>query len=340
MIFKRFLNFIRRVSFLGVGIFLLLSVSLTHAGVYDEDRTGGSDHPIISRYAGSILYMYGEENYGVARTLVSNKGQLLEQTAEGKISNKVYWGPKGHDALAIFRNYQTALRDAGFEILYQCETVQCDKDRTQTKIVRWAQAAHWNDNGSNDYYIIRMFEYKPGFHYIYARKIGSAGTVSVQIALRSGDESDKYSQGRVQQFIQIIETAPIAQGMVSIDASTIGASIKREGKIALYGILFDTNKAVIKSASNPTLEQMAKLLRDEPALKVFIVGHTDNQGSVEENLALSRKRADAVVQILNTQYGIAADRLQSQGVANFAPVSNNLNDEGRTKNRRVEMVAR
>jgi OOP family OmpA-OmpF porin len=321
-------------------IALTLASSLAQAGRYDSDRAGAADHPLLSRYAGSTLYLHGAESYASARTLVAARGGPVQQAVEGKISNRMYFGPAGRGSLEIFRNYQAALRAAGFDTLYQCETAQCDKDRVQSTMVRWPQAAQWADDGKNDSYLIRMFEYKPGFHYLHARKESAAGAVDVQIALRSGEESDANVQGRVQQFLQVIEAATVEQGKVVVDAGAIGRALKKEGRIALYGILFDTNKALLKAESKDTLEQMASALKNEPGVNVYIVGHTDNQGAVEANLALSRKRAQAVADALSGQYGIAAARLQPHGVANLAPAASNADDEGRARNRRVEMVLR
>lgn len=306
----------------------------------DADHPGSADHPLLSRYAGSTLYQYGNENYGTAKTFVSDKGKPVERSAEGKVTNRMYFGPKGRSPLEIFRNYQGALRSAGYEVLYQCETAQCDKDEIQSKMVRWVEHAHWADKGATDPYIVRIFEYRPGFHYIHARKNGDNGPVDVQVALRAG-ETDGPSAGRVQQFVEIIEAARVEQGKVTVvDAQTINAALKSQGKIALYGVLFDTNLAVIKPESAETLAQMAKALKNEPSLNVYIVGHTDNQGSLDANMTLSKKRAQAVAEALSTRYGVAAGRLQAYGVASLAPAALNSSDEGRAKNRRVEMVLR
>jgi outer membrane protein OmpA-like peptidoglycan-associated protein len=109
--------------------------------------------------------------------------------------------------------------------------------------------------------------------------------------------------------------------------------------VALYGIYFDTGKAELKPESRPQLDEMGKLLQAQPALKVYIVGHTDNQGSLEANLQLSQQRAQAVVAALAGTYKIDAKRLQARGVANLAPLAGNGNDAGRARNRRVELVA-
>jgi OmpA-OmpF porin, OOP family len=143
---------------------------------------------------------------------------------------------------------------------------------------------------------------------------------------------------RVATFVEISETKAMDRNMVNIDAAAMEKGLHAEGKIALYGILFDTDKAEIKPESKPQLEEMAKLLRTESTLKVYIVGHTDNQGALDHNVGLSQRRAEAVVKALSSGFGIDSRRLMSKGLANFAPVANNQSEEGRAKNRRVELV--
>ena len=107
---------------------------------------------------------------------------------------------------------------------------------------------------------------------------------------------------------------------------------------AVYGITFDTDTATIKAESAQALGEIGKLLQGDPALKVFVVGHTDGTGSVDHNLKLSQDRAQAVTQALTKDYGIAQARLRSFGCGPFAPVASNDTEEGRAKNRRVELV--
>lgn len=138
---------------------------------------------------------------------------------------------------------------------------------------------------------------------------------------------------------RLVRTAGMQQSVV-VSAEQIGRSLGDEGKVVFYGIFFDTDKAVLKPDSAPTLEQMAHWLKANAAARVFIVGHTDLQGAAEHNQALSRNRAAAVVDALVRQHGVAADRLGAQGVGPFAPVASNASEAGRAKNRRVEMVLR
>lgn len=125
---------------------------------------------------------------------------------------------------------------------------------------------------------------------------------------------------------------------VTVDANALANSLTANGHASVYGILFDTGKADIKPESAKSLEQVAKLLKNDPKLKLYVVGHTDNVGPVAANMTLSQRRAAAVVHALTAQYGIAATRLQAYGDGPYAPVASNDSEDGRTLNRRVELV--
>jgi outer membrane protein OmpA-like peptidoglycan-associated protein len=104
------------------------------------------------------------------------------------------------------------------------------------------------------------------------------------------------------------------------------------------GILFDTGKADVKPESDPALQEVSKLLKANPALKVYVVGHTDNVGGLAANIDLSKRRAASVVLSLTTQYGVSAAQLQAYGDGPYAPIASNDAEDGRALNRRVELV--
>ena len=128
--------------------------------------------------------------------------------------------------------------------------------------------------------------------------------------------------------------------MVTVSAKELASEIGAAGHVAVYGVYFDTDKAEIKPESAPALQEMAKLLEQQPRLDVAIVGHTDNVGTMEHNLMLSERRAAAVMKYLTSQHQVSAARLLPKGVGPLAPVASNTTEEGRSKNRRVELVAR
>ena len=140
-----------------------------------------------------------------------------------------------------------------------------------------------------------------------------------------------------QYLLRIVEKGAMKQE-IEADAAALGAGIKSDGRIAVYGIQFDTGKSEIKPASEPTLAEIGKMLKAQPTLKLHVVGHTDNVAGLDLNLKLSKARAEAVVQALTSRYAVAAGRLIPHGVGPVAPVASNDADAGRAKNRRVELV--
>jgi len=136
--------------------------------------------------------------------------------------------------------------------------------------------------------------------------------------------------------LTIVESKPMEQDVIA-DASALSASIAATGKAAVYGIYFDTGKSIVKPESAPSLEQITKLLKQNQNLMLYVVGHTDNVGTLESNLKLSADRADAVVKALIAK-GIAASRLKPAGVGPYCPVASNKTEDGKARNRRVELV--
>ncbi len=137
--------------------------------------------------------------------------------------------------------------------------------------------------------------------------------------------------------LRIVEKEIMEQEVVA-DAEALRAGIDRTGHVAVYGIYFDTDKAVIKPQSQAALKEIAKLLQGNPGLNVHVVGHTDMVGALAHNMQLSQARAAAVVEALVADHGIARDRLAPGGVGPLAPVAPNDTDAGRALNRRVELV--
>lgn len=134
----------------------------------------------------------------------------------------------------------------------------------------------------------------------------------------------------------ILETKPFKATAALIKADEMKQELDAKGHIALY-INFDTDKAGIKPDSQPVIDEIQKLLTSNTSLKVTIEGHTDNSGDAAHNKKLSEDRANAVKTAL-TGKGIAADRLSAKGLGADKPIADNNTEDGRAKNRRVEIV--
>ncbi|NLD38299.1 MAG: OmpA family protein [Desulfatiglans sp.] len=137
---------------------------------------------------------------------------------------------------------------------------------------------------------------------------------------------------------RMIEKKLMKQDVVA-NAEAMSGSIKETGRVAVYGIYFDTGKAELKPESEPALKEIVKMLNMDTNLKVYVVGHTDNVGQFNYNVKLSQERAASVVNALTTKHSIASARLTPFGCGPVSPVASNKTDEGKAKNRRVELVA-
>lgn len=327
-------------------IFCLGFMALAFGGaVWAQDIPGSKDHPAVKRFGGSSIVGYEVRNFDAAEFQTSTfKEYDLAASArryvqpplqlEGKLTRLWYEAPGETRSLEIYRNYVNELASAGFQPLY---------DST-----RDAAAGRWNNflasfsKGKKDYIKNSRTEFV-----MYAASVGSIRTGTFQkgnttvrllaIDWPKNDNSYKSREG-AYMAVDVMETKAMEQNMVVVSASDISKSITVSGKVAIYGILFDTGKADIKAESKPSLDQIATFLKAEPGVKLHVVGHTDSVGGFDSNMVLSKRRADAVAAALVKDYGVAAARLVGNGVASLAPVASNGTEDGRAKNRRVELV--
>jgi OmpA-OmpF porin, OOP family len=321
---------------LGLGL-LAAAVSPVVAQTVPKEVPGGKDSPVISRYAGSVLQNTASETFASIRVpagpghYASDK-LVFDQSAtvEGRVNSYFYVGPKGRSALEVFRNDEAALSQAGFTTLYRCEMSTCDQALIRDAYRREvADVRQWLPNRSDPSSSIER-----DIRFISAKGQRNGADVNVLLFVA---EPNSIWQAPASVLI-VVEPAAMEGGKVTVGADQLQRGLADAGRIALYGLYFDTGKAQIKPESKAQLDEMGKLLTQDRALKVAIVGHTDNEGSAEANQVLSQKRAEAVVAALVSGYRIDAARLKARGVASFAPVATNRSEAGRAKNRRVELV--
>jgi len=317
----------------------LLALQPAHAELTASEIPNGRDNPLISRYAGSILQNVADESFVSVRVPASagrleSSGTLAfpkSSTIEGHMQSYFYVGPQGRTALEIYRNYQAALKNAGATTLYQCEMQECQAagipEHYSNEAVdprAWQPNRYGNPASSIDRDV----------RFISARVTRNGQDAYVLVYAAEPNSLWKAPTS----VVLVIEPKALESGKVVVDLEALRRSLQSEGKIALYGIYFDTGKAALKPESKPQLDEMAKLLRNDPNLKVYIVGHTDNQGVLENNRTLSRQRAEAVRSALGKDYKIDPARMQPEGLASLSPVASNSAEAGRAKNRRVELV--
>jgi OmpA-OmpF porin, OOP family len=301
---------------------LLIGLSLlagSDALAQRGDVAGARDYPGIGRFAGSVITGYLVKDFDAARLQAApfKDGKPVDQRRlEGRVTRIAYRAGAGPSIVEVARNFESQLGKAGFETLLACDVDACGGIPFAEALDVLPIPQMWID----------------GFNYrYYAGRKAEGGRETYASVLVSKSNDDVY----VQLVVAVV--GAIEDKMV--DAGAMAKGLREKGHIALYGIYFDTDKAVIKPESRPTLDEIAKLLRAQPQLNVVIVGHTDSQGSYDHNMELSRRRAEAVAAELAKAHKIAAARMRTAGVGFLAPVGSNASDDGRALNRRVELVA-
>jgi outer membrane protein OmpA-like peptidoglycan-associated protein len=241
-------------------------------------------------------------------------------------------------------------RMPGYHI-YRCEDLQFDRyefliSRDKTQAVEGHHLFilyDLNENAQAPSPLQTVWNYtnaikKVGGQLVYEYEDGGTQNVILKVS-KDGKELWAYvsSSQNGQLSIHIIEKQAMNQYVVA-DASSLAKSIKETGKVAVYGIYFDTGKSILKPESQPTLQEIAKLLKADPALKLYVVGHTDNTGTFDANMKLSMDRAIAVVNSLVSLHSVNIASLKACSGGPIAPVASNDTEEGKALNRRVELV--
>ncbi len=340
---------------LGAGALLALGTALSplpsRADVSAADVPGGNDHPVLRRFTGSVLVGFAQQDWEQssfpdASGVAKNGDKFANpQTLEGKITRLFYLAPLDKGPLEVFRNHQQALQAAGFKTVWTCESKEqgCTKayfalDKNQRlRGMSWAKGDLPNmSKPSGGRWSLEASITTDGGRMLAGQL--TQGGRTLHLLLYTSLAQNDYTH-RTATYIEIIEPKAMPTGQVTVDAGAIGQGLKAEGKVALYGLFFDTGKSEVKPESQAQLAEMAQVLKADPKLRVFIVGHTDNVGGFEANQVLSLARAQAVVAALGKPpYGIEASRLSAKGAANIAPLASNADEDGRARNRRVEMV--
>jgi outer membrane protein OmpA-like peptidoglycan-associated protein len=240
------------------------------------------------------------------------------QHLEGKVTRIAYQAPNGRSSLEVYRNFESALKQAGFEVLFSCAEPDCGIGNVTQSVTGDGIMNYWNGGFAS--------------RHLSAKLSRAAGDVYVSLHVANGTDSGPAVQ------LDVVDMKPMDAGLVAVNADSLAGDITRTGHASIYGIYFDTGKAEVKAESDATLSEVAKLLQKNGQLKLYVVGHTDNVGTLASNMDLSKRRADAVVAALAGKYGVSAARLASQGVGPLTPVASNDTEDGRAKNRRVELV--
>jgi OOP family OmpA-OmpF porin len=342
-------------------VFITTSNGLADATIPTSDKKGGKDNSLLKRYEGSFIVAYEYKSFDeftlplsrlepVEDKRDSHNNRYYEpkekKVLEGAHTRLVYLLPADRSPLEVLRNYQEEIKSKGGTILFECKAEECGGDSGRSSsggggdmslaMYLFPEERITDPDFSNGH--CAMTEDITDQRYTAAELPESGAHVSVLTYTLKDDLYCKAFNSRTITIVDIVEAKAREQKMVTVKAEEMATKISTTGSIALYGIYFDFNRADIKPESDPTLEQIAKLLRDDSALKLLVVGHTDNVGTFSFNRDLSQRRAAAVVNALVTRYSIGKNRLTPVGIPFASPVASNKTEEGRAKNRRVELV--
>jgi len=324
---------IRACSILG-----LLALALARNG-RGADIPGSKDPAGVKRYTGSEIIGYRAPKFDEfllplgPPTELSPPAYAKSLKTEGLVSRYTYLAPAGRSPAELIRNYQLEFQRLGLTSLYAKGTGEkgwfgptlnqaADEDQL-------GQILAYNENQER-VLVAKSKDAKPTYYYIFVTSYRD-GIVPERL------QSSVAKESALAELIVIMPQA-MEENMTLLNAADMSKALADSGKVALYGINFDTDKDTLRADSEPTLKQIGKLLADNPTLNLHVVGHTDNQGKPDYNLDLSRRRAATVARELTSKYGTIANRLDAFGCGPYAPVASNDSEEGRAKNRRVELV--
>lgn len=323
--------------------------------LFNADLPGTGDHPLVGRYAGSVILARTQKAFdeialpsGAAegKSYSDNKKFSAAVTAQGTVTRMIYVAPQGRSSLEVSANFVDSLAAKGFEPVFRCSGDACGESFVSLKY-RWnkpeTKVLGNNYEHRRKMMVDAVFDQLVDVRYGLFKKAAPEGDTLVAIysgVHRGGTFGDSSAalQDRVGVLVEVVEPRAMEKRMAMVSAAEIGGTLASQGKAVFYGILFDFDKADIKSESEPQLAEMAKFLKANAALRAYVIGHTDNKGTLDYNVKLSNQRADAVVKALAARYGIDAKRLTARGLGPLAPVATNRTEDGQAKNRRVELV--
>jgi OOP family OmpA-OmpF porin len=319
--------------------------------VFAKDAAASKDHPDFKRITGSEIIYYKYAKFDELKIALSqvefdydkkDYAKNKRDKAEGQLTTIYYKLPADSSNLEAIRQYQSELKPSGYETLFEATDDKLDNgyNRFVSEIFPAAKK-------TDQLNYLHEFNHEQQ-HYAILKGKGKAGNdiyVSVYAFtlkdVTSGfpklKENHKLDKGDVIVRVDILETKAMDARMTAVKAEEIASSIDTTGRIAIYGIYFDTDKADIKPESSESLQEIAKAISSGKGT-YLIVGHTDNEGDLSYNQTLSLKRATAVTAALTSEYQIPAEKVIPVGVGMAAPLAPNTDEKGRAKNRRVEVV--
>jgi outer membrane protein OmpA-like peptidoglycan-associated protein len=244
-----------------------------------------------------------------------------------ELEGAIEWEARSFDrsvsAYEAHASYERHLLDQGYQVKFQCHFAACGFSFIRKVIDLNGNVIAGGESWSED-----------SGHYLMAK------LVSPQKLAYAGVLAYQQPDGTAVSRFLSVTPREIEFNLITVTSESMAEEIARAGKVAVYGIYFDTDSAAIKQESGDTILEIARLMELRPELSLFVDGHTDSEGSDEHNQDLSARRAASVVAALTEKHGVDVGRLEARGLGEAQPVASNDSEEGRAWNRRVELVSR
>ena len=308
-----------------------------------QDIDGAVEHPMMAeRYPGQEIRWQRIDNfrpYKVPLGPITGYRTIGNTTDTAGMVIRTFYVYEGTDRTyaEIWQNYSEAFKGAGFTILAE-GLPQGAAGRNEIGGRNWMEAHilanPWDDRGAPVDLLVSGTSTQGESGAVVAMRERAAGTVYVALII------EQHSSDTVAMLADIVEVGDAETGLVAIDPEAIANGITEYGRVVLDGIVFEFDSATLLPESDEALAAMASYLSAHPEMDFYVVGHTDHVGSFSYNQMLSAQRAEAVVAALVERFGVAARRLEANGVGPLSPVFSNETDAGRDRNRRVELVER
>lgn len=256
-------------------------------------------------------------------------GTLPSQMAEGAVIRQA-WQVKaaGLSSLQILQPLRDQLVAAGFMILFECQTDQCGGFDFRFGIEVMQAPDMYVDLGDFRY-LSAQADTPDGPEYVslLVSRTSLAGFLQIT---RIGPVTEQAALTAVTQ-------APVRATTTAVPGD-FAAEIEAKGRVILSDLTFGIGSAQLGPGPFASLQTLADYLLANPSRRVALVGHTDSQGALDTNIALSKRRAGSVLERLVTDYGIPRNQLDAEGMGFLSPLATNLTPEGRDLNRRVEVI--
>lgn len=300
---------------------ILLSALLSSLLFFSANLFAQEQEEIISLFKGSKK-MY-DDHIGF-ETHYYLTGPSSHKSIDGKIRRQFCEVPEGVSAYEVIKNYEKAIESKGGTIIYLSQELKRYK----------------LENGEWYYYIRDGFAKARMQHtkMVHGHFVSYLADKYLAGKIATPEHDIFISIAAADGYYELVTVVAEPMDMDNVSLKMINEGIAGKGKIAIYDIYFDIGKSEVKNESTNALAIIANYLKENTNKKFLVVGHTDITGDFKANVTLSKERANAVIEKLIAEHGIEKTQLVPYGVGSVCPQMSNATDEGKARNRRVELV--